>query len=92
MPKKSKRQSRSTSSGARQSKSSSRAKTQAKTTESPQVTRPASTPVFSVRSQRDDFNPDYTYIIKDLHRIGILAGSFLIVLIILSLIMPYILH
>ena len=33
---------------------------------------------------REDFNPDYTYVIKDLRRIGILAGSFLVILVILS--------
>jgi hypothetical protein len=31
-----------------------------------------------------EFNPDYTPIIKDLKRIGLLAGSFLIILIIIS--------
>ncbi len=32
----------------------------------------------------DDFNPDYSYVIKDLRRIGALAGTFFVVLIILS--------
>lgn len=31
-----------------------------------------------------EFNPDYGYVIKDLKRIGIMAGSFFIVLIVLS--------
>lgn len=31
-----------------------------------------------------EFNPDYTYVVKDLKRIGILAASFTIVLIVLS--------
>jgi hypothetical protein len=31
-----------------------------------------------------EFNPDYSPIIKDLRRIGLLAGSFLIILIALS--------
>jgi hypothetical protein len=31
-----------------------------------------------------EFNPDYTYVKKDLSRIGILAGSFFAILIILS--------
>lgn len=35
-------------------------------------------------SARDDFNPDYSYVIKDLRRIGTLAGTFLLILIILS--------
>lgn len=33
------------------------------------------------------FNPDYTYIIKDLRRIGMLAGSFIAILIVLSFIL-----
>ncbi len=31
-----------------------------------------------------DFNPDYSYITRDLRRIGILAGSFFAILIVLS--------
>jgi len=38
----------------------------------------------STRTSSLDFNPDYSYVIKDLKRIGILAGSFFIVLIVLS--------
>lgn len=30
------------------------------------------------------FNPDYTYVIEDLKRIGVLAGSFIVILIVLS--------
>ena len=33
-----------------------------------------------------EFNPDYTYVTKDLRRIGILAGSFLGILFVLALI------
>ncbi len=33
-----------------------------------------------------DFNPDYSYITRDLRRIGILAGSFFAILIVLSFI------
>ncbi len=33
-----------------------------------------------------EFNPDYTYIVKDLKRIGALAGTFFVILIILSFI------
>jgi hypothetical protein len=33
-----------------------------------------------------EFNPDYTYVVNDLKRIGILAGSFFVLLIILSFI------
>ena len=31
-----------------------------------------------------EFNPDYTSVIKDLKRIGILAGSFFFILVVLS--------
>ena len=33
---------------------------------------------------RTEFNPDYTYVKRDLRRIGVLAGSFFGLLIILS--------
>ncbi len=33
---------------------------------------------------RTEFNPDYTYVKKDLARIGTLAGFFIVVLIVLS--------
>lgn len=36
------------------------------------------------RSSSTDFNPDYSDIISDLKRIGILAGSFFTILIVLS--------
>ena len=31
-----------------------------------------------------EFNPDYTYVIKDLKKIGSLAGFFIVILVILS--------
>jgi len=31
-----------------------------------------------------EFNPDYSYVIKDLRRIGILAGTFMAILVALS--------
>jgi len=34
-----------------------------------------------------DFDPDYTHVITDLKRIGVLAGSFLVILVILSFIL-----
>jgi len=37
-------------------------------------------------STTTEFNPDYTYVIKDLKRIGTLAGSFFLLLIILAFI------
>lgn len=33
---------------------------------------------------KGDFNPDYTYVLKDLKRIGFLAGTFIALLIVLS--------
>lgn len=39
------------------------------------------------RTFEREFNPDYTYVKKDLRRIGILAGSFFAVLIVLSFIL-----
>jgi hypothetical protein len=35
-----------------------------------------------------EFNPDYTYVKRDLRRIGILAGSIFAVLIVLAFILP----
>lgn len=37
-----------------------------------------------------EFNPDYSYVRSDLKRIGILAGSFFVLLIALAFIMPLI--
>lgn len=39
------------------------------------------------RSSEREFNPDYSYVIKDLKRIGILAGTFFAVLIVLAIIL-----
>jgi hypothetical protein len=36
------------------------------------------------RSLREEFNPDYSHVLKDLRRIAILAGTFLTILIVLS--------
>ena len=43
-------------------------------------------PTVSVTTSqsRTEFNPDYTYVKKDLIRIGSLAGFFILVLIVLS--------
>ena len=35
-------------------------------------------------NRNTEFNPDYTYIKRDLNRIGVLAGSFFVLLIVLS--------
>ncbi len=39
---------------------------------------------FSRRTTTAEFNPDYSYVIKDLKRIGLLAGTFFVILIVLS--------
>lgn len=44
---------------------------------------PQSSPV-SPRSSEKAFNPDYSDVIKDLKRIGTLAGTFFVIMIILS--------
>lgn len=48
------------------------------------ATQTAESSIGSSRFTDRDFNPDYTYVIKDLKRIGILASSFFVILIILS--------
>ena len=40
--------------------------------------------VASSTNRATEFNPDYTYIKRDLGRIGVLAGSFFVILIVLS--------
>jgi len=35
-------------------------------------------------TSRTEFNPDYTHVKRDLRRIGVLAGSFFVILIVLS--------
>ena len=38
----------------------------------------------STKAFSQEFNPDYTYVKQDLKRIGLLAGSFFVILIVLS--------
>jgi hypothetical protein len=38
----------------------------------------------TVFTRASEFKPDYTYVKKDLKRIGILAGSFFVILVVLS--------
>lgn len=38
----------------------------------------------SFRQAAEDFNPDYTPVIQDLKRIGLLAGTFIALLVLLS--------
>ncbi|RPI88586.1 MAG: hypothetical protein EHM41_00750 [Chloroflexi bacterium] len=46
------------------------------------ATQSGQTPAVSTRSS--EFNPDYSYVIKDLRRIGILASTFILILVALS--------
>ncbi len=50
------------------------------------TTSTAASPRLQSTSQ-PAFNPDYTYVIKDLRRIGLLVGTFVTILIILSFIL-----
>ncbi len=50
-----------------------------------QVRTIATNPAVSrTQTPVDTFNPDYSYVKRDLRRIGILAGSFVLILIALS--------
>jgi hypothetical protein len=44
----------------------------------------ASTTAATSRSSLTSFNPDYSYVVKDLRRIGLLAGTFISILVILT--------
>lgn len=46
---------------------------------------PSAKPLSVARPAREEFNPDYSYVVKDLRRIGTLAGTFVAILIVLSL-------
>jgi hypothetical protein len=50
----------------------------------PVVTTSESTSTPSQARSSQEFNPDYSYVIKDLKRIGLLAGSFFAILVVLS--------
>ena len=38
-----------------------------------------------VANRPSGFNPDYHFVVKDVRRVGILAGSFIIILVVLSI-------
>jgi hypothetical protein len=44
-------------------------------------------PDVLVGNRPTGFNPDYKYVVKDIRRVGILAGSFLVVLVTLAIIL-----
>jgi hypothetical protein len=48
------------------------------------INRPTSTSMAASPTTRAEFNPDYTHVKRDLTRIGILAGTFFAVLVVLS--------
>ena len=61
-----------------------------KTTASPAPVVPGAAPVAQVTPARAidrEFNPDYSYVKKDLKRIGTLAGLILIILIVLTFVL-----
>ena len=68
------------------SKNKSKRKSQSSLVRSTQAT--ASFGGLQRKEESVEFNPDYTYIKRDLRRIGILAGSIVAVLIALSFILP----
>lgn len=39
------------------------------------------------RTSNGEFNPDYSYVLRDLKRIGVLAGSFFVILIALAILL-----
>jgi hypothetical protein len=49
----------------------------------PSVEKPVADPLMTNRPT--GFNPDYQYVIRDLRRVGILAGTFVIVLLALAI-------
>jgi hypothetical protein len=46
--------------------------------------KPAASASPVARTSSTEFKPDYSYVKKDLTRIGILAGSFFVILVVLS--------
>ncbi|HWQ47143.1 MAG TPA: hypothetical protein VN376_09760 [Longilinea sp.] len=53
-------------------------------TKQPSVTAAVTSTPATSRGAAAEFNPDYTYVKKDLAKIGILAGTFITILIVLS--------
>jgi hypothetical protein len=50
-----------------------------------QVSRQVSRPVSTVAAKNTEFNPDYSTTKRELRRIGILAGAFIAVLVVLAI-------
>jgi|APHig6443718053_1056840.scaffolds.fasta_scaffold997465_1 hypothetical protein len=51
---------------------------------SPVVTAAAPAPIRVRASRNEEFNPDYTFVKKDLKKIGIMAVSFISLLVVIS--------
>jgi hypothetical protein len=54
------------------------------------ATAPTTTTFSRRLATQAEFKPDYTHVISDLKRIGTLAGSFFVILIVLSFVLPLI--
>ena len=54
-------------------------------TAAPAADRPVS--MFARRGASAEFNPDYTYVINDLKRIGVMSGIFVVILVVLHFIL-----
>jgi hypothetical protein len=50
----------------------------------PAASTPTATASRSQSTNQPAFNPDYSYVVKDLRRIGLLAGTFISILVILT--------
>ena len=59
-----------------------KSKRQVRRVAAPVVEKPTADPL--VGNRPTGFNPDYHFVIRDVRRVGILAGSFIIILIALS--------
>lgn len=59
----------------------------ARKTRAAKVTRTTDLPLAAARKNSDEFNPDYSYVIENLKRIGILAAIFIVGLVALSFIL-----
>ncbi len=77
---------------AKKYKRSSSVQTRAASAAAPAETasEPKPAAMFSRRATSSEFAPDYTYIVRDLKRIGILSGTAFVVLVVLSFILPLI--
>jgi len=60
-------------------------------TPSPAISAPRPSTLASARRREEPVSPDYSYVISDLRRIGILAGAFFLGMIMLYFVLPYIL-